>query len=131
MKRFSSILVIDNDPISNYMTREFLTRINNNTNTNIFFCRNGKEALRFLKKNKDNLPDLILLESLLPFMNGSELLEKLTEEGFDKKKTEIILYTVSSKEILAEKEKYGLKLIDKPLTAEKFYQVIDDHQLIH
>jgi two-component system, CitB family, response regulator MalR len=122
MKRFKGVLIIDDDPISNYMTREFFSRMGNYDY--ISFCRNGKEALRFLKKNKDNLPELILLELHLPFMNGSELLEKLSEDGFDSNKTKIVLYTINSKEISAEREKYGLELIDKPLTREKFYEAI-------
>jgi CheY-like chemotaxis protein len=122
MKRFSTILIVDDDPISNYMTHYFLERLN--ICDSISFAKNGKEALRFLNKNSFNPPELILLDIEMPVMGGFEFLDTLHKNGFDRIKTQIVLYTIHGQKFLLEKEKYNIEMIDKPLTLEKFYDAV-------
>ena len=122
MQKSKGVLIIDNNPVCNYMSREFFMRME--YYQSICFCRNGREALRFLKKHQNNLPELILLDPDLPFMNGYDFLSTITMEGFDKSRTKIVLFSIGCKEISLAQKKYKLEFIDKPLTAEKFYQTV-------
>ncbi|PIR68327.1 response regulator [Candidatus Nomurabacteria bacterium CG10_big_fil_rev_8_21_14_0_10_35_16] len=78
---------------------------------------NGKEAL---EKAKSEKPDLILLDILLPDMNGVDVLEQL-KDGVDTKNIPIFVLTNFDTEGLAEKvksmgaEKYLIKSKLTPL----------------
>jgi CheY-like chemotaxis protein len=123
MKRFENILIIDDDPVSNYMTKEFLKRTDRIENISV--CRNGRQGLRFLEQNQLNVPDLILLDIQMPIMNGFEFWETLKERNFDFNRTKIIFYSIYSDNLEAELKKYNTEIIKKPLTIEKFYEAVE------
>lgn len=111
MKKFDSILVVDGDPISNYMVLNFFTRLR--VTNELHFCRNGKEALSFIDFNQK--PELILLEVYTPVMDGFEFLDMLNRKGIST--SQVIFYTTHTKEAFTG---YNYEVIDKPLTYEKF-----------
>jgi len=117
MKTFKSVLIIDNDTVSNYMTRNFFAKIQ--CCEEIHFCKNGKEALRFIDLHF--LPELILLDLFTPVMDGFEFIENLNQRGL-RDKTNLILYTSQNQEHLNHSDYH---VIDKPLTMEKFCNVTE------
>ena len=69
----------------------------------VSMVNNGMEAL---KKMEEFVPDIILLDIIMPYMDGMEVLEKIKkEERF--KKTPVILLTNLSQQ---EEVKHGLEL---------------------
>lgn len=123
MKTFENILIIDDDPVSNYMTKEFLKRTDKIENISI--CRNGRQGLRFLEQNQLSMPDLILLDIQMPIMNGFEFMDSLKARNFDFNRTKIIFYSIYSDNLEAELKKYNAEIIKKPLTIEKFYEAVE------
>lgn len=115
MKKFNSILIVDGDPISNYMALNFFTKFR--LTEELHFCKNGKEALSFFDTNQ--IPELILLEVYTPVMNGFEFLEELKHKGMST--TPVIFYTTYSKGAL---NNYNYQVIDKPLTLTKFSEAL-------
>lgn len=59
---------------------------------------NGMEALKKLENKEERLPDLILLDIVMPYMDGLELLKKMKEEEALKDIPVILLTNLSQKE---------------------------------
>ena len=82
----------------------------------------GQEAVRLfeeINKNPENKPDMVLLDILLPDMNGIEILEKIRGLENIKNLKVLILTNYSSKElekkgIFLKTERYLLKTEHKP-----------------
>ena len=66
----------------------------------------GKKGLELIENEK---PDLILLDLLLPIMNGQEVLEKMKEKGLLKKIPVIILTNMSDGATLKKCIKMGAR----------------------
>ncbi|MBX9853327.1 MAG: response regulator [Cytophagaceae bacterium] len=122
MIKFQSVMIIDDDPVSNYMTRYFFKRTN--ICDNFIFCRHGKDGIHYLKTRAVK-PELILVGTHLPVMNGFEFLERVNEAGLNTDATKIFLYTLHSSEVLEQREKYNVNLLEKPLTYEKFFKAFN------
>lgn len=78
MKKLNSILLIEDDEIIHFLNQKILGQMG--VADNIVWCRNGVEALSYikgcLKYNRDWLPDLILLDTHMPIMDGYGFLEE-------------------------------------------------------
>ena len=120
------IVVVDDDAISLRNARELLS----GENMRISLVRSGRELLMFMEKNS---PDLILLDILMPEMNGFETYQKLREkeeqEGL--RRTPVIFLSGESD---SEIERRGLKIggsdfIHKPFHRDILLQRI--HNTIH
>jgi signal transduction histidine kinase/CheY-like chemotaxis protein len=88
-----SILVIEDDAIN----REALARILNKSGWNVLEAIDGPSAFKLL--NTETIPDLILLDLILPEMNGFELITRLRQNQ-DWKDIPIIIN--SAKELTLE-----------------------------
>lgn len=66
---------------------------------------NGEEALTIALTEH---PDLILLDLLMPVMDGLTMLKKLREDAWGKNVPVMILTNLSGEEQLKEAEKYGV-----------------------
>ena len=118
MVNLNSILLIDDDPISNFIIRRLLTSVG--FKGEIILAKNGLEGMGILKirnSDKQSFPDLILLDLNMPVMNGIEFLEQLRKEDLCLNMSQITL--ISNSLHPAEKEalhKLGVeKFLLKPL----------------
>ncbi len=84
---------------------------------------NGEEAFEIYKKE---LPDLVITDFSMPFMNGKELIEKIKEINPDAK---IILTSalVGNKNIEATLEKFEIDFIKKPFYLKTLKEKLNSH----
>jgi len=83
-------------------------------------AKNGEEALKILE-DKDNLPDIILLDLNMPKMNGIEFLKILKEDKILKYIPTIILTTSKNRRDVLECYKIGIAgYVLKPLKYEDY-----------
>ncbi|TMO83488.1 hybrid sensor histidine kinase/response regulator transcription factor [Pseudoalteromonas spongiae] len=68
----SKILLVEDDPNLTLLFKSTLAK-----QFNIHFCRNGKEALRYLEEAKDDLPEVIISDVMMPEMNGFEFCNQI------------------------------------------------------
>ena len=109
-KSKKNIFMVDDDEI-HLLTAELCLK----DGYNIFKASSGEEALRFLNK-KEAIPDLIMLDIIMPNMDGWELFEKIKGVSFLK---DIPILFLTAMNDAKEKEK-ALELgaagyITKPL----------------
>lgn len=129
-----SILLVDDDEISNLFNRIFIRKLNLDIEVEI--ASNGKDALDFLEKvninatsDSNQFPCLLLLDIKMPKMNGWQFL-KAFENNFSqamRNNIVIVMLTTSQDEgdmIEAINNPIVKKFIQKPLSEEKFTQLI-------
>lgn len=133
-KPINILLVEDNEADIKITLRAFERgKIKNN----IFTVKNGQEALDFIHKrgsyeNDRDLPvpDLILMDIVMPKMSGLETLQKLKEDPeFDH--IPVVMLTSSKNENdVVKSYKYGaVSYIPKPVNYEDFIKIIDGFNL--
>jgi len=89
-KRF---LIVDDDEIYNFICKEIVKRSGYACHIEEF--TNSYEALQYLK-NIDRMPDVILIDINIPFLDGWTFIEKLRDhENFDSKKSKIFVQSSS------------------------------------
>jgi len=90
----------------------------------IIEANNGEDALKLLE-NKDELPDIILLDLNMPKINGIEFLNILKDDDVLRYIPTIILTTSNNKKDLLECYKLGIAgYILKPLKYEDYVSKI-------
>ncbi|WP_299120338.1 response regulator [uncultured Winogradskyella sp.] len=88
-------------------------------------ANNGEEALKLLEQ-KDNLPDIILLDLNMPKINGVEFLKILKADARLKYIPTIILTTSNNQRDLLECYKIGVAgYVLKPLKYEEYVSKIE------
>ncbi len=132
-----SILLVDDDEISNLFNKIFIGKLNLDVEVDIFI--DGQEALDFLspkEAGKDAssvlTPSLLLLDIRMPKMNGWEFL-KAYETAVDvnlRDNIVIVMLTTSEDEgdmVKALQDPNVKEFIQKPLSEKKFRKVISEH----
>lgn len=84
-KKGKTILVVDDSPVMQKLTQKTLK----NNNFTVYSAYTGAECL---KDAKTKLPDIILMDVILPDSNGKEIVEKLQSDP-DTEKIPIIFTT--------------------------------------
>lgn len=69
----NKIMIVDDDPDVIYTIKQGIEELD--SNYKIISVNNGKECLEFLENNQ--IPDLILLDIMMPEMNGWETFQKI------------------------------------------------------
>jgi len=82
----ATILMIEDDP----MLRELYTRVFSRENVNIQIANDGEEGLAKIKSLK---PDIVLLDVMLPRLNGIEILEEIQADGSISNNMPVIMLT--------------------------------------
>jgi CheY-like chemotaxis protein len=120
MENKKKILVID-DSTTNAILMETVLSIGD-YHTQITFT--VKEALAYLEKNK---PDLILLDLLMPFVDGFEFLNIIKGDKRFKNIPIIVVSAVSDPIEVKRAKSYGIKeYIYKPINIKVFTNYIDN-----
>lgn len=122
MKKLNKILLVDDDPINNYMNEALLKKLHLTDEVQI--ALNGTEAINYIL-NGDvkslECPELIIVDLNMPVMDGFEFLDEFEKiEIKDREKVRVIILTTSTGYKVDEKIKaLGLYIIRKPLTQAK------------
>lgn len=112
-----TVLIVDDEPMNRMILRNFME----DTYT-ILEATNGEEALRIL--NLQNKPvSLILLDLIMPVMDGYQCLQKLKEDAFLKSIPVIVVSGTNDLKSEAEVLNLGaIDLLKKPFTKENIMQ---------
>ena len=118
-----NVLLIEDDTIEIMKLKRTISTLH--LNHNIIEARNGEDALIILE-DKNNLPDIILLDLNMPKINGIEFLTILKNNDILKFIPTIILTTSNNKKDLLECYKIGVAgYVLKPLKYEEYITKIE------
>ncbi len=124
MEKKAKILIADDDPD----VREALKIILEGTSRELLFASNGEEVIRLLE---ENIPDLIVLDLLMPKKDGFEVIKELKADPRFSKIPILILTSVKKE---ASERRYeletGLALdvddyVEKPINPQDFVHRIE------
>lgn len=131
MQQLSSVLLIDDDEISNFLTATVIKNIEVTRKIDIF--QDGTSAINLLRRQMEDLgtyPDLILLDLNMPNMNGFDFLKAYREILGNKAGSVIIVLTTSNNledfehlKNFPEVEVY----LNKPLTEDSMRYILDKY----
>jgi putative two-component system response regulator len=116
-----TILLVDDDEVHLVYTQTLLK-----DDFDVFMLKSGKEAMEFLGKDQ-NIPDLILLDILMPEMDGWTVFDQINAIA-DLKFTPIIFYSSLEEEVAREKayELGAFDYINKPCKKSVLIDKIKD-----
>lgn len=97
-----------------------LERLVRATGAEVEVVHDGLEALASIRAHR---PDLVLLDLIMPVMNGEELLRTLEQEGL---LPDLRVVVISTKEELTGLEHLNLPRLSKPFEATAVKQVVRD-----
>lgn len=119
MKR---VLIADDEKVNRMLLREIIEDMGNK-NIEILEAKDGLEAL---KKIEENIPDLILLDALMPGISGYDLCRKIKKDE-KLKHIFIVLLTGFDKDLDENKDIYDIvdKYILKPYNDEEIVDIIE------
>ena len=88
-------------------------------------AENGLEAMKKLEAGE--IPDIILLDIVMPYMDGTEVLKKLKANDLWKKIPVILLTNISEKDKISESEHQGVEgyLIKSHFTPSEVVQKVN------
>lgn len=122
MTRSLNILLIEDDAIEVMKFNRVLKKLE--SNHKVVEANNGEEALEILK-NKEIIPDIILLDLNMPKLNGIEFLTILKNDEVLKYIPSIILSTSSNHKDMLECYKIGIAgYLIKPLKYDEYAERI-------
>ena len=114
------ILIVDDEP-NIVMTLEYTFK---KSNYEVFIARDGQEALDILKTN---FPDVIILDIMMPMVDGFATLEQIRKDE-NLKHTKVLFLSAKNKESDIEK---GLALgadayMTKPFSIKKVVEKVEE-----
>ena len=128
-RKLNCILLIDDNDADNDYHQIIISEMN--VTDNIQVVENGEQAIVFLKKENQIIPDLIFLDINMPRMNGWEFLEEYKNlDVAQRAKIVIVMLTTSANpddviraETIAEVN--GFK--SKPLSEDMLNEILEQH----
>lgn len=129
MKKIKLTYLIDDDEIYIFTTKKLINKIDFCEEIAVF--QNGKEAIEAIKftlRNKNELPDVILLDLNMPIMDGWQFLDEFIRIKSEK---QIKIYIVSSSVDPSDIERaktYNMvsNYIVKPISREKLHEITEE-----
>jgi len=122
MKKKLDILFIEDDLIEGMKFNRVLNGLE--FNGNVIEASNGVEALKILRQ-KETLPNIILLDLNMPKLNGIEFLRILKEDEVLKQIPTIVFTTSNNRKDILECYKIGIAgYIIKPLKYEDYKEIV-------
>ncbi|PQJ75630.1 response regulator [Polaribacter gangjinensis] len=135
MKKLDTILLIDDDPATNFLHKYVLQK--ESCAENIVSFQSAEEALEYIKdtiKNGFHFPELIFLDINMPRMNGWEFIEEYNKISKQNKISKIVVMLTTSLDTKDREKAESIKEINeflsKPLTPEKIHQVLESFNLL-
>ena len=115
------VLAVDDKP----QNLQFLGKLLSDNGYEVGMSQNGRQALNFVKKNE---PDLILLDIMMPDMDGYEVCEQLKKD-FTARHIPIIFLTAKtdSKDIVKGFDVGGADYVTKPFNSAELLARIKTH----
>lgn len=95
------LIVEDEEPLTKVLEDHLLDE-----KLEVILAKNGEEGL---EKAKTEHPDLIILDIVMPKMNGQEMLKKLRKDPWGKKANVIFATNVGTVEAINESMESGVK----------------------
>ena len=115
-----NLLMVDDVPLNLLVVTKMLTRFNFRIRT----AANGVEALEKMAEEK---PDLVLLDILMPQMDGFEALQHIRSNPNTKDIRVVILSALNSTEDIVKGFNLGANdFITKPIIMEKLISCVSD-----
>ncbi len=114
------VLVVDDDVVN----RTMISRSLSQKGFQVLTALDGEEAL---KKAKEEKPELVISDMLLPRIDGLELCSRIKEDP-DLASTRVILMTAVYKTASVRAEALAQKAdayLEKPVSAEELLKIID------
>lgn len=114
------VLIVDDDPV--FLKTQYAYLI---SDYNVAVVSSGEDALKYLKTNK---PDVILLDYLMPNMNGSELLQQIRGLPSDEADIPVFFLTsVTDKNVIVKcLSLYPQKYLIKPMEKTELLQILSE-----
>ncbi|SFQ31554.1 response regulator [Hymenobacter arizonensis] len=132
MSRLPSILLVDDDPITNFLNRKLLLRLE--AAEEVLVAANGEEALavlhRYCQPPTPSYPALIFLDINMPLMDGFEFLTAFQQLPDAQRHAVVIVMlttSVSSRDLERVKHQPVADFLAKPLTQEQVERVLEQH----
>jgi CheY-like chemotaxis protein len=123
MRNSKPILLVDDDSAEVMMVRRAFEDLK--LTNRLIHSTNGKEALDYLRNEGNKKPCVILLDSNMPKMNGSEFLKVIKADDILKKVPVVALTTSNDERHIAEKFELGVAgYVVKPVDYKKFLEAI-------
>ncbi|RNI30661.1 response regulator [Rufibacter latericius] len=125
MKKFKKVLLVENDPVSVYLTSTLLERMD--IAEEILVARTGMEAYQLvLDYNKTGCcPDLLLVNIQVPILDGFGLLKALKQlELACTPRTVLFSSSISRKDLDQAKEYQIEDIHHKPLTTRTLNKIL-------
>ena len=108
-----NILIVDDVPLNQMLVQKMLTHYN----FRVRIAGNGLECMREIVKER---PDMILLDIMMPVMDGFQVLETLRESPELSKIPVVVLSALNSNEDIVKAYNLGAKdFITKPIVMSK------------
>jgi CheY-like chemotaxis protein len=131
MKKIDLVLLVEDDPITNYINRRLINKVG--VASEIQIALNGEDALALIQEriqHNKSCPDLIFLDINMPVMDGFEFLERFRRLDFPRKDKVVIVMLTTSTHI-KDMDKLGAfgnaEIISKPLNLEKLTNVVSKY----
>jgi CheY-like chemotaxis protein len=133
MPPLASVLLVDDDPTTNYLNKLLLTRMG--VAGQVLVAENGEQALRTLDQacralGNATCPRLILLDMNMPVLNGIAFLEAYVQLPLAQQQPlVIVMLTTSLHPVdLARAQQLPIAgFLTKPLTQEKVTALLQEH----
>lgn len=117
------VILIDDNEVDNFINQKILESCGA---TNILTFKSTTDALDYLKQTVD-APQLILLDSCLPIINGFEFIDELGKLEIAKQTINIFIFSafINPQDIEMALQKKCKGYFEKPLTTEKAFELLD------
>lgn len=128
-KKLNCILLVDDDPDDNFFHQRIINKMD--ITHAIAVAKNGIEALDYLRKENQVIPELMFLDINMPKMNGWEFLEEYkTLDEKQKARITIMMLTTSANPddvVKANSIEEVTGIRTKPLSVEMLTEILDEH----
>jgi len=128
MSKTHRLLLVEDRPADVRLTKRAIKRAGYNVDIDV--AENGREALDILQQANGHaghpLPDLVLLDWMMPIVDGSEVLHEMRKDPALKRMPVVVLTTSSSEVDVKDAYSRGCNAyLSKPVDPEDFQQTIE------